>query len=332
MTRPRRLVLVEALSAGAGALDPALAAEGRAMRDTLAADLHGLPGLDLAVALGPGERRPPGAPGRDEPARPGEAMAARLHRLARAHDAVWGIAPETGGVLAAWAEAVEAAGAARWLGGRPPALRQAGSKNATVAAWRAAGLDTPWEAGGPAWVVKPDDGAGALRTHRWPDRAAAEAEAAARRAAGEPVCLEPHVAGEPVSLALEVRPGPAGRAAVRLLACNRQAVAWRPAGPAEGAAAAGAEVAEAGPVAAGALDADPRRPAWAAWADRAVQALPGLAGWVGIDAILRPDGRLVGLELNPRLTSAYIGLPAGRRRALLPGLLAAAGLEAPAHA
>ncbi len=316
---PARLWLHEALSAaglpaGAGPDEIAMQAEGRAMRDTLAADLATLPGLHLTLALGPDEAPRPGG----EAPQPGATPLARLCDAARRHDAVWAIAPECGGELLAWAEAVAAAGRARWIGPAPEAIRRATSKGLTLAAWAAAGLRTPAPDQAPAdapWIVKPEDGAGGLHTHRHPHRAAAEAEAARRRAAGEAVRVEPWIAGEALSFSLRVPPG---GGAPELLACNRQCLHWRPAG--------GRDVAELGPVDSGALDADPRRPAWAAWAARAVAALPGLAGFVGIDAVLSPQHGLVGLELNPRLTSAYVGLPPARRRALLRAVLADFGL------
>ena len=319
LAAPARLWLQEALSAAglpadAGPDALAMQAEGRAMRDTLAADLATLPGLQTVLALGPDEAPRPG--GEAPPA--AVSPLARLREAAARHDAVWAIAPECGGELLAWAEAVAAAGRARWIGPRPEAIRRASSKGLTLAAWAAAGLETPapdQAAADAPWIVKPEDGAGGLFTHRHPDRAAAEAEAARRRAAGEAVRVEPWIAGEALSFSLRVPPD---GGAPELLACNRQRLHWRPAD--------GLAVAELGPVDSGALDADPRRPAWAAWAARAVAALPGLAGFVGIDAVLSPQRGLVGLELNPRLTSAYVGLPPARRRALLRAVLADFGL------
>jgi tyramine---L-glutamate ligase len=39
----------------------------------------------------------------------------------------------------------------------------------------------------------------------------------------------------------------------------------------------------------------------------ACQSIPGLAGYVGFDLLLTEDGRLVFVEANPRLTTAYLG-------------------------
>jgi predicted ATP-grasp superfamily ATP-dependent carboligase len=55
---------------------------------------------------------------------------------------------------------------------------------------------------------------------------------------------------------------------------------------------------------------------------RACRAIPGLAGYVGVDLILTPGGPLV-VELNPRLTTSYLGLRAATRRNLAAAAIAA---------
>ena len=42
-------------------------------------------------------------------------------------------------------------------------------------------------------------------------------------------------------------------------------------------------------------------------AQSAVRLIPGLAGYIGVDLILTPDEALL-IEINPRLTTSYIGL------------------------
>ncbi len=59
-------------------------------------------------------------------------------------------------------------------------------------------------------------------------------------------------------------------------------------------------------------------------ARRAIAAVEGLRGWVGVDFFWEPPGRAVILEINPRLTTSYVGL----RRLLPPGDLARAWLMA----
>lgn len=43
-------------------------------------------------------------------------------------------------------------------------------------------------------------------------------------------------------------------------------------------------------------------------AREAVAAVPGLAGYVGVDVVLGDDGRDWAIEINPRLTTSYVGL------------------------
>ena len=44
------------------------------------------------------------------------------------------------------------------------------------------------------------------------------------------------------------------------------------------------------------------------WAQQIKQVIPGLWGFVGIDVVLRDDGGLVVVDINPRITSAYPGV------------------------
>ena len=38
--------------------------------------------------------------------------------------------------------------------------------------------------------------------------------------------------------------------------------------------------------------------------------MPGLSGYVGVDVVLGNDGRDWAIEINPRLTTSYVGLRA----------------------
>ena len=57
-------------------------------------------------------------------------------------------------------------------------------------------------------------------------------------------------------------------------------------------------------------------------------AIPGLRGFVGVDFVLGVDGRATVLEVNPRLTSAYVGLSARLGRNLAAEILADFAAEA----
>jgi tyramine---L-glutamate ligase len=311
---PLRVLVHEVLSAGLAldGLSPAeqadLRAQGQAMRDAVCADLLALPGVAVVAVESDTCPSPPGCvPVRAEPDEPPHHL---LSRLAPTVDAVWCIAPETAGLLSDCAKAV-AVSPARWLGCRPFAIRIASLKSATRLMLGAAGIAVPAgedadeSSADGAWVVKPDDGAGSTATRRWPSRALARADAAERRARDEPVSVERWVDGPAGSLTLLCAPGQ-----VELLAINRQRI----------------EVGAAGHVQFHGVDLavepldGPRADALAALAARVTTALPGLWGVVGIDFVDTPAGPVV-IEVNPRLTSAYVGLSARLGRNLAQAVL-----------
>ena len=59
-------------------------------------------------------------------------------------------------------------------------------------------------------------------------------------------------------------------------------------------------------------------------ATAAVKCVPGLLGYVGVDVVLGDDGRDWAIEINPRLTTSYVGLRALARFNLAEAMLAAA--------
>jgi predicted ATP-grasp superfamily ATP-dependent carboligase len=73
---------------------------------------------------------------------------------------------------------------------------------------------------------------------------------------------------------------------------------------------------------------DARRPALAALAGEVAHALPGLHGFVGIDLVWHTQRGPVLIEINPRVTSAYVGLSASLGRNVAAALLAAHNPEA----
>ena len=141
------------------------------------------------------------------------------------------------------------------------------------------------------WVVKPDDGAGCEGLERLDD--AVEAEGRLRSAPGRLVA-QPWIEGEPWSLSLLCAGGRA-----RLLACNRQRLAWR-----------------AGRLYLDSLAVNARPPAHPRvlrLGAGVAAAMPGLWGYVGVDFLIGAEGPLV-LEVNPRLTTSYCGLPTALER------------------
>lgn len=276
--------------------------QGVAMRDAVAADLLSSGDCDLTVATFDGVDAVAGAVAAS--AHRGEDAPAFVARLAKRHDAVWAIAPETGGCLASLARAV---GPLRWIGCDAGTIVLAASKAATVERLHAQGLPTPLTeplAHASRWVVKPDDGAGTVHTHVHPTQARALAHAAQRRGAH----VEPWIEGDALSLSLLCR----ARGDAELLSVNRQRIAVSAAG----------DVHYAGVDIAAIARSDARHAALASLACDVAAALPGLRGYVGVDLVWHPQRGPVVIEVNPRVTCAYVGLSRRLSRNLAAEVLA----------
>ncbi len=213
-------------------------------------------------------------------------------------DAVWPIAPERGGALARMSE-LAIARDRTLVGSRPSAVALAASKLATAEHLAIRGIavvptvsavtalhDAP-PAGRDGWVVKPDDGAGAQSTRlfRRSDEMRQWLAATPER---DNLVVQPYVEGVPASLSILCQDGRGW-----LLSCNRQEVAiengaFRFCG-----------------VVVGGLE--QRRWVLEPIAAAVAAAMPDLWGYVGIDFIDSAAGPLV-LEVNPRLTTSYVGL------------------------
>jgi len=284
---------------GGGLIDqplPAtLAREGDLMLGTLVRELASIDGVQVVASRDP--RLSPMAGCETLLPSPGEGAEELFARGVAMADAVWPTAPEGGRRLERLVAAVAAAGRTL-LACTPEAVHLAASKLATSRTLAALGIPVV-PTFGPvdaipslpgSWVVKPDDGAGCDGIERLDGFAEAERRL---RSAGHLVA-QPWVEGEPWSLSLLCAGGQA-----RLLACNRQRLTWR-----------------TGRLQLDAIAVNVRPPA-----DQRVHrlgaevaaAIEGLWGYVGVDFLLRPDGPLV-LEVNPRLTTSYCGLPAALGR------------------
>lgn len=208
-------------------------------------------------------------------------------------DAVWPIAPESGGTLESLARRI-ADSRTRHLGSSIEAIQVASSKietsrvllRAGIAAIRTERSVARLEGYRGPVVVKPDDGAGCRQTYFFeaPDIAGAWLEAHPEFIN---CAIQPYLPGEALSLSLICQSGCA-----RVLSCNRQRVAVR-----EGLFCFDGTQTGAG--------GDGR--AYQALADAVAHALPGLWGYVGVDFIASADGPVV-MEINPRLTSSYVSL------------------------
>ncbi len=212
-----------------------------------------------------------------------------LSGLLAAADACWPIAPETDGTLAALCALCEQSGCVL-LNSSAAAVRCAASKRLTADALLAAGLPCApaWNAG-EAWrewvsvdqkvVIKPDDGVGCEHV-RVNDAACAVLR--------DGDVVQPYIEGEAASLSVLY-----GGGEHRLAGVNAQEIE-----------VCGGELSLKACVVNGlrhrAYDFDDM-------AKRLGQAIPGLAGYVGVDCVVHDDGVCI-IEVNPRLTTSYVGL------------------------
>ena len=281
-----------------GAAPADLVAQGRAMLEACAADLTRRPGVEVVIA---GTRR---------------AFVAALRHCA----AALVIAPEEDGILAGLCLAVERRGCLL-IGSASASVRLAADKLRAARCLAAAGLPTPRTESVPfkdaprrlrAWrlpfVLKPRDGCGGrgvviVCRIRDIDRGLEVVRGATRRA---DFLAQDLVAGEAASVSLIV-----GSRVVDL-GLNSQRMRWRPT-----IEYLGGET-DWGHVRAGEGIASAR----AAVAALATAGAP-LCGYVGVDLLLGPDGVSV-IEVNPRLTTSYIGLRLSVRENLAGLILDAA--------
>jgi tyramine---L-glutamate ligase len=265
---------------------PSLLAEGRAMRDAVAADFAAVPGVRVVL--------PDDGP---------------FDRLAAEADFTLVIAPECGKRLEHLCREVSRV-RGRLAGPSPDAVRLTADKLALCKHWERAGVPTPatWELGDEpadvAVVVKPGDGAGSQATALWdrfptcPDRL----ETCPTEIWPGPMIAQEYVPGLAASVAFLISPSQT----VALAPCEQL------------------------------LSTDGRftylggrLPLLFELATRAtriataaIQSVPGLLGYVGVDVVLGDDGRDWAIEINPRLTTSYVGLRRLARFNLAAAMLA----------
>jgi hypothetical protein len=280
-----------------GALPASLVREGTAMISALAADLLRMEGCRVTTLRDPRvlQLAMPGCEVVDVWSK--SSHREEIERLAATADGTIVIAPELDDILLNTARRV-VTGGGRLLSPSPDFIRLAANKHHTCQALAAAGLpvpegrvveaDEPLPAAFPyPAVLKPVDGAGSQDiyvlsgphdtppAYAWPRR------------------LERYLPGLAASVALVC--GPAGR--VPLAACKQRIST-------DGRLRyLGGELPLPAGLQARAVD----------LAARALAALPPAVGYVGVDLVLgrEPDGRDDAvIEVNPRLTTSYVGLRA----------------------
>lgn len=287
------------------ALPNGLLKEGRLMRDALLTELSEIDGLELSTTC-------------DQRANPPNITAIRFienhediwqvwQSMIKDSDAVFLIAPESSGVLLRLTQMVEQQGKLL-LGCSAEAVAITSSKLATVEMLQAAGIATvasysarDWMArdqlaraelistGG--WVIKPDDDVGCEDTLHLHDHPEIRDFLAQGRE--DTHILQPYCEEKPASLSMLCAAGQAW-----LLSCNGQKVSEN----------AGQLSYEGGVINAYAEH-------WQLLSNLAqsiAQAIPGLYGYIGVDIMLTEGDMPVVkvLEINPRLTTSYVGLNA----------------------
>ena len=317
-----RVLVCEFVTGGgfaSGELPDGLRREGDMMLRALVKDLAHLP--QLSVVATRDSRLPPldGALGHRWIAAGGDPWEAWRRSIAEV-DAVLPVAPETDGMLERLTNLVLQQERIL-LGSRPDAVRRTASKLLTSRILSESGvaavptrplrlaLETAALGEFGELVVKPDDGAGSEDTFLLRRGTPLESWVAGRSDIDRFV-VQPYLAGPAISLSLLCADG---RAAI--LSCNRQDVRL----DAErfryhGGVVGGREDlrSDCQPIAAG-----------------IAAAFPGLWGLVGVDLVEASRGPVV-LEVNPRVTTSYVGLRRALARnpaELLVGL-AAEGWEA----
>ncbi len=219
------------------------------------------------------------------------------------------IAPETGGILEVQVRQFQRTH--RLIASSLLALALTGDKLALAAHWQQHGVPTPATAPAEDWpstrvpaVLKPRDGAGSCDTHLCVDDATFRRQMLAAVAAGQTIIAQDYVLGQSASVAFLVGPN-------QTLALPPTFQTLSDDGRFQ---YLGGEL--------------PISPALAdratALGRRAVACVTGLLGFVGVDLILgnAADGSQdVAIEINPRLTTSYVGLRAHTEANLAAALL-----------
>lgn len=322
-----RIFLYEFLTGGAlwnesnGALPGgSLLTEGRAMAQAIATDLAAIP--EVHVVSTRDARLPPFHPENCEVVTISSADEERdtIARLSQVADWTLLIAPESEGILLQQVERLAALGV-RLLSPPPEVVRIATNKQITADWLARRNVPTPRGSivnpgdraadGIERAVVKPIDGCGSQEIQLLNGRAAVETAIARLE---RPMRLEAFIPGLAASVAVLCGP----RQKVALPACEQRLSS-------DGSFAYLGGRTPLPPC----LDDRARRLAMAA-----IQTLPGpIIGYLGVDLVLgeEPDGSGDAvIEINPRLTTSYVGLRAACQTNLAAAMLAIAAGQ-PAH-
>ncbi|WP_367154586.1 ATP-grasp domain-containing protein [Methylomonas sp. HYX-M1] len=296
-----KILVFEYVCGGGLAGEPipaSMAKEGRMMLQALLNELKQLPGVRIMLPLDQRCTRL-SVPAEAEvfEVKDRQSLDCLFPRLIDLADAVWPVAPESDGVLAAVVDAVRAQGKPA-LVSDARTIRLFTDKYATLRALTALGLPcVPTgrldQTGGDLTfpvVIKPIDGVGCAGNRVLGDNAQLMLASACLENPAAYI-VQPFVDGEAMSLSCLF-----GRGKAWLLSCNRQRVRL---------------VEERFELQACRVNVkSPNKQMYTDWIKQMAIAMPGLWGYVGIDLIEnRHSGPRI-LEVNPRLTTSYVGISA----------------------
>ena len=278
-------------------LSTSLAHEGAMMRSALLSDLAELDGIEVITTC---DARLPAPANVNQVVRisqEDDVWQSWGDGIAQA-DALWPIAPESSGALLRLSELAISHNKVL-LGSTPQAVKVASSKLATLRLLESAGLSVvptftlaEWQPNqSDTWVAKPDDGVGCLDTGYFETTSSLMDWMQQGRQATH--VIQPYIKGEPASLSMLCEQGQAW-----LMSCNRQRISLRSVSQESG------KFSYAGSVVNGMAQ------YWHRFdeiAQAVAAAMPGLAGYVGVDVLVN-DQDIYVLEVNPRLTTSYVGL------------------------
>jgi hypothetical protein len=286
-----------------------LTAEGRAMLAAAARDFTAIDDVEVLVFVSrplAAVWRLPVDSGRESKAIIGDDEEAGFRAAASQADFALVVGPEFDGILATRCRWALECGV-RLLGPTPEVVELCADKLALARHWEAAGVPTPPtrafdpRAFPPPAVVKPRFGAGAVGTY-----SCARQQDLNELTPELPSIVQPYCDGLPMSQSFLI--GVDQRTALAPCAQHIRREGRR-------LHYDGGQTMNRHP-----LSDRVRRIAAAS-----VDAVPGLFGYVGVDVLIRPDGFDLVLEVNPRLTTSYLGLRELCQQNLMGALLHVAG-------
>ncbi|MGJ0485525.1 MAG: ATP-grasp domain-containing protein [Methylomicrobium sp.] len=293
-----KILVFEYISGGGrnrNELPDSLAREGLLMLNSLLEGLAKIPEVDITVMLDARLMHElDSSPNQIALIGPQDDCFSRFERLAKQHDAVWPIAPEFDSILFTLCRTVEQLGKTLLVSGSD-AVRLAGDKYRTFQCLIREQIPTVStrmlnnsSVFSEECVIKPVDGVGGEDSYRICDADDFERIVESLHGTGKYI-VQPHLYGEKTSLSCLFKNGRSWLLSVNLQEFDIVNGQYRLAAIQVNCR----------------TDLSPYRNLAASIA----KAIPGLWGYAGIDLIETPERVLV-LEVNPRLTSSFVGLNA----------------------